>query len=245
MGQEIKKILPVILLIAAVGLGWLSWQSYSGILIIQNQIKEFEDKIVVLNKAAGKTKEFISFAEKNSEVVNKLNIALPDNSNKPNLVSSLAGAAFSNGLLLKNISFENLHDMQAVSGEEEAQNFAEGKYKTQFVKLIFSGTYSSLKNFLIFTGKNLKLTDITSIDFKSFKTANEDFQVASYDFSVGLETYYLSKNDNISAESKISEVSKLADFSFFQGKQFMDLVSPEDYIIDTADTGDLGNKNIF
>lgn len=245
MSQEIKKILPVIFLIAAAGLGWLSWQSYADILILQDQIKESEDKVAVLNKALEKTKELAGFAKKNPEIAEKMNIILPDSASKPGMVSSLAKAASSNGLLLKNISFENLSNAQIVYSEDGTQNTAEEKYKTQAVRLSFGGTYSSLKNFLIFAGKSLKLMDIDSIDFKSVKNGEEKPQLANYDFSVGLKTYYLIKNDDISAESKISEANSLPSLSFFQGKQFADLLYLDNYNIDTSDKGDVGNKNIF
>lgn len=250
MNQEIKKILPVVFLIVAAGLGWLSWQSYLDILIAQNQIKESKDKIAVLNKTVEKINEFIYFTKKNPEIADKLNIILPDSGDKPNMVSSLASAAFFNGLLLKNINFTDPPIGQIAYNEDGTPVVAENEFKTENITLVFSGTYSSLKNFLIFAGKSLKLTDINSIDFKKSEAenagaANEGSQTASYDFTIGLKTYYLSKNDNVSAESKISEASGWINLSFFQGKQFMELVSPDNYNIDITDAGDRGNKNIF
>lgn len=245
MSEEIKKILPVIFLLAAIGLGWLSWDTYSGISAVQNEVKASEDKIASLSTAVEKVNKFASFAKENPEAVNKLNIILPDDSKKPNMVSSLASASFANGLLLKKISFGDASNAQAVYGGTEDQGAANGKYKTQAISLSFSGTYSSLKNFLVFAEKNLKLTDVASIDFESAETAGEKPQIASYDFSVKLKTYYLDRTNNISRELKILAADKLNSLSFVQGKQFMDLVSPENYNIDTTDTGDWGNKNIF
>lgn len=236
MSQEIKKILPVIFLIAAIGLGWLSWQGYADILIVQNQIKDAGDKASALTSAAEKINNFIIYTKESPEAVEKFNIFLSDNSNKPGIVSFLANGAFSNGLLLKSINFTD---------SPAAQPAAEENPSAQGIMLVFSGTYSSLKNFLVFTEKSLKLTDVVSIDFKSAPDGNNKSQIANYDFTVGLKTYYVAKKDNLSVESKILLANSLTDLSFAKEKQFMDLVAPQNYNIDTTDTGDWGNKNIF
>lgn len=242
MAQEIKKILPIIFLIAAAGLGWLSWQGYQDILAVQNQIKDSEDKILVLNLAAEKANKFVSFMKENPESSEKLNILLSDSANKPNLVYFLSSGAFSNGLLLKKINFE---DSPAVAAGGPAAAVSADKPSAQNVKLVLSGTYSSLKNFLTFAEKSLKLIDVVSVDFKVDAEGKEKVQIQSYDFTVGLKTYYIPKNDNISKEAKILLANSLVDLSFTKGKQFTDLVSPQNYNVDTTDTGDWVNKNIF
>lgn len=235
--------MPAVFLIAAVGLGWLSWQGYQDIAIIQNQIKDSEDKIKVLNSAAEKVNNLVSYVKENPEASEKLNIALSDNSNKPNMVSVLASAAFSSGLLLKNIDFIESREAQAAAGAVDPA--APEKPAMQEVKLGFSGTYSSLKNFLIFTEKSLKLMDVVSVDFGSASTEKEKDQIANYNFTVSLKTYYIAKSGNISKESKVLLANNLVNLSFVKEKQFTELAIPQNYNIDTTDTGDWGNKNIF
>lgn len=245
MSQEIKKILPVIFLIAAIGLGWLSWQEYQEVLTMQNQMKEAEDKTVVLSSAVEKTNKFVSYAKANPEALEKINIILPDDSNKPGMVYFLASAVMSNGLLLKTVNFSDSREAQTAADQGGAPPVSEEKPAAQDIKLVFSGTYSSLKNFLIFAGKSLKLMDVVSISFGSKEKEQDKSQIANYDFSVNLKSYYLAKNDSDTKETKILLANNLVDLSFTKEKKFTDLMPPQNYNIDTTDTGDWGNKNIF
>lgn len=246
MSQEIKKLLPVILLVAAVAMGWLSWQGYNDILIVQQQIKETEDKIAELNLAATKASTFVTYMKEHPAVVEKLNMAISDDGNKPNMVSVLANIASPSGLLLKNITFEDVRDTPVVAVAADAEPTAEDTVSVENVKLVFNGTYASLKNFLSFTEKSLKFMDVAAIDFKPEAKDKEKPQTTKYyDFSVTLKTYYIVKKEKISNESKILLANNLVDMSFADEKQFTDLVPPQNYNIDTTDTGDWGNKNIF
>ncbi len=247
MSQQINKILPVVFFLSAIALGWLSWQYYGDISIVQSEIKDFEGKNSSLNSVFENVKKLISFSRENPEAADKINMFLPDASGKPNIVSVLANASFSNGLLLKKINFEEPQDAKNAAGAGNTSAAVKEKYKTQNIKLVFSGTYSSLKNFLAFTEKSLRLMDVASLDFKALNNFEKPVPgaAANYEFSVGLKTYYSQKIESAGAEEKIAEAGVLADLSLITEKQFTDLLSPQNYNIDIVDTGDWGNKNIF
>jgi len=238
MSQEVKKILPVIFVVAALGLGYLSWTGYEDALTIQNQVNDSKTKVAELRTAAEKTNNFSTYIKENPDVSGKLNIALSDDSNKPSAVAVLSTAAFTNSLLLKKIEL-------ADSKETPAAGLAVEKPSAQDVKLSFNGTYSSLKNFLIFTEKSLKLMDVASIDFKSAAAEKDKSQAVNYDFTIALKAYYVPKKDSISNEGKILIANNLTEPAFLKNKQFTDLVPPQNYNVDATDTGDWGNKNIF
>lgn len=249
MNQEIKKILPVVFLILSSVLAWQSWQEYSNVSNIQNQINDSQAKTTTLTAIADKVDKFVAEMKANPEIAEKMDILLSDGNNKVGTMSFLTNLALSNGLLLQNINFTEQIAIQEVSGQNQANSLQETKPLSQDVKMTFSGNYSSLKNFLAYIEKSLKLTEVVSIDFKNIaKDATKDkekSQNAGYDFSLGLKTFYMDKSENLSQEAKIVVANNLIDLSFVKQKQFIELTFPQNYNIDTADTGDWGNKNIF
>ncbi len=240
MSQKINKLLPIILLFSAIGLGWLSWREYSNILIIQIEIIDAQSKVDTLKATVKKVDDFVSYVKKNPEAAERIDIFLSDDSKKLNMMSFLTN---SSGVLLKNVNFTESLEPQVISTDSSAKVVVGEKPSTQEINLSFNGTYPVLKNFLNFTEKSLKLMDITSIDFKP--AAKEDFEAASYDFSISLRTYYINKGAEPTEETKKIIANRLTSLSFAGQKQFTDLVPPQSYNIDTTDTGDWGNKNIF
>lgn len=138
--------------------------------IQQNLFEEKSDFIQTVGKLAEKYKG-------NESVFKELDFILPNDQDVPNLIVQLETLANNSGVVLDNVAII----------EEEKSKEKTSDYGIVNVNLKLNSSYESFKNFLTIVENNMRLIDISSIDF--------DAQIGSggapsFDFNVILKTYY-------------------------------------------------------
>ncbi len=127
------------------------------------------------------------------EDIEKINDALPVESNFGSLVYYFQGRASESGLTFKNLFLSK-------SSKASSQSGADGSSKSKINDIVFSlnllGSYSSLENFISSLEKSARLFEITSISFgsqssSSFGSAQEtQFQTQqTYNFNLEVLTH--------------------------------------------------------
>lgn len=115
-------------------------------------------------------------AEENLE---KLSLAIPSESELPNLFIQLDNIAGRNGMAIEGIKFDIA---------KSAENSSEGVGVVK-INLDIKGAYPDFKKMLADIEKNVRLMDISSIDFSG--TGSDTAESDLIKFTVSLNTYYL------------------------------------------------------
>lgn len=176
---SIKSIVSVILVVAAVGVGYFGvlprWSAYTSakqVLDLNNQQK------TKLENAQSTLNSFLDEYNQHTTQAATLNQALPlTQSQMYNVLNSLDSLARQSGLSLGTIS---------VLDKPENDSLGAAPNSIQPVDLSFtiSGTYSSCKNFIAKLESNLRIIDVTSMSIQGGQDSN------TLDFILNIRTYY-------------------------------------------------------
>jgi Tfp pilus assembly protein PilO len=165
-----KKIL-ISLISAGVGVALILFAIipfWNSIGTIRAEIKEKEKRISelkdLIEKVEGLEDEYQNLKSKQE----KLNQAVPDKKRTSHLLTQLEEMAFSNGLLLNDISFKEKQSSGLTSQtpqqiEEKKKDLPGGASKMR-VDINLSGSYGALKNFFKALEKNIRTMDVRSFN---------------------------------------------------------------------------------
>lgn len=243
MSLKIIKIITFAFLISILVLIWQTFEFYPEIGAIQEKTKNRETLIEDSEDTLRRVGDLREFVLKNQEIVDKFNAILPINEDKENLMSGLAALASVNGLGLSKISFEDKNKPENSQTQKQDNN----NLTSKTIRMSLSGTYPSLKKFLISIENNLRIMNVFAVDFSGGNSKKEGEEV-SYLYNIAIKTYLNDpvKNEDIakilnSAEYKDFEV-RILDFA--KEKSFKELTLFPNYNIDINES-DIGNQNIF
>lgn len=248
MNVKIAQIGTLVLLIVSIVLIWQITNIYPEIDILRGKIETQEivgkDSADVLKKL----NDFIDFTAKNKEAIDKFDLILPADENKANLLSNLDSLSRANGLSALKISFED--PAKSVPGKSET-GVESQDYNSQIVKMSLRGNYISFKNFLAAVEKNMRVMDVTVIDFSAgsdSKKIDGQEEIRTYSFNIELKTYYFKplKEENIARLLNSGKFRNFTseDLNFTKEKMFQGLFLPSDQDLNTG-VGEIGNQNIF
>jgi len=244
------QIASIIFFAISVVLIWQIINAYPEIGILQDKIRTQEAFIKDSEDTLERLKELVGFTEKNKEIINKFDSVLPANEDNANLLSSMDSLAGANGLGTIKIFFEENKKPPAVEQQDESGAVPENTdFDTRNIKMSLRGSYSSFKNFLAATEKNLRIMDVVSVDFSGDSSSKEtDGGVKLYSYDVVFKTY-LHKPSREGNVADLLSSGKFKNFTvknlnFTKEKLFNDLLLSPDYNINTG-AGEIGNQNIF
>jgi Tfp pilus assembly protein PilO len=150
-----------------------------GVLSLKDELKKFEEISSNSNKIVNDRDLLI---KKSNQITTsdktKLNKFLPDSIDNIRLIIEISDMASARGLVAKNITINE------AKKSNDAMNIDNSPYGTLNIKFSVNSTY---ENFLLFLGdleNNLRLFDVSDINFSASDTG-------FYDFSIGLKTYWL------------------------------------------------------
>ncbi len=187
-------IIPIILIISSIGVffGYVnpnykgnpavenpSDYSTYGIIDLQSELAKFKDISDSSNKIVAEQKNLVS--KKNSIPTadqDRLKKLLPNNIDNIRLIVEISDIANRENLNIKNISVGEVSQNPGSIGPSG------GKYGTLTLKFTVNATYTSFISFLKDLENNLRLIDVTDINFTATNSG-------SYDFNVTLNTYWL------------------------------------------------------
>lgn len=251
MDTKITKIITVAFFIITAIVVWQTIEIYPDIDIMKGKIKDQNDANKDSEDILQRATEFIGFASKNQEIINKFNLILPLalGEDKANLLSTLESMSSANGLNAMKISFEDEKPGDQQQGAEEI-NQKRYDFETKTISMSLRGSYSSFKNFLVMAENNLRIMDIVLIDFSS-EAANNSKEAGGaqeYSYNIKIKTYLYNppKEGSIAKMLNSGEFKNFAvnDLGFVKEKAFNDLVLSPDYNIN-IDQSEIGNQNIF
>lgn len=186
----IKNIIILILILAFIGIVvFLDVPKIQGILGLRKEIKNQEEIFLEKQILLAKVEKLQKTYEENRESLEKTSYILPSDQDIPNLIVQLESLALESGLILEGINFstegESLKDKATSARKTETGTIAKD-YQTMTVALELMGSYSGFKAFLQSIEENMRLMDVSSVDFSVENTEFGSFS----DFSLRLRTYY-------------------------------------------------------
>ncbi len=127
----------------------------------------------------------------------KLQKLLPDNVDNIRLILEIEGVASPYGMTLKNVKYDTTPTDTTISNNPTtvAKN-SNSDYSTWNLEFSTTGTYSNFLNFIQDLEKNLRIVDISSIDFSSNTggavgpNLNPN-SLSTYTYTFKVKTYYL------------------------------------------------------
>jgi hypothetical protein len=192
-----RFILPVILIgIAIAGFFILTNPLYQDISLKRDQIASY-------NEALGNSKALESERDKltqkyneiNPEDLSKLKKLLPDNVDNIRLILEIEKIASPYGMALKDVKYNTTDTAVTPTNPQTAQtNTGETKKDYGVWNLEFStqGTYNNFLNLIKDLENNLRVVDISSIEFSSSLTPGLNPSLAqAYKYDFKIKTYWL------------------------------------------------------
>ena len=173
----IKNIIIIILILGFVAVVvFLDVPRVQSVLNLKKDINIQKQIFIETQELASKIENLTKSSQENKESVEKTNYILPDSEDIPNLIVQLEALAFEQGLILEKIEFTLI--------KQESENIKD--YQTLSVNMRLIGSYPALKNFLKAAEENMRLMDISSINFST--PSEESLQI--FEFDLSLNTYY-------------------------------------------------------
>ena len=178
-----KTLLPILFVVIAGGI------FFGFIDPTYNRVRELRAEEFEFDQALNRSKElqqvrdellsrYNTFAQDDLDRLEKL---LPDNVDNVRLILDFDALASQYGMRLRNVSIE--------SNEERAERGQPANGTQEFNSLLLSfsvtGDYDTFRAFLADLENSLRLVDVRNLSFSATDTG-------VYDFSVSLETYWLS-----------------------------------------------------
>lgn len=191
-----RNIYPIILIILTGIIFFLAIDPF------YKQVKTIKEDIVTYDDALNNSKELQKSRDSllaiynniEKEDMERLNHFLPDNIGNIELILEIEKIANLNGMPMGDIQF----DARTLDGEDK--NDSKGKddnlpYGIFPMKFKVTGKYESFLSFLRALEHNLRMVDITSIDFRVPATIvsadGKETTSGIYDYSFEIETYWL------------------------------------------------------
>lgn len=142
--------------------------------------EEKKEIIIELENLKKKTAQWRVDFSKAEESIVKMNLALPDEEDFPNLIVALENLAGSSGVILGSIDFGS-----AIRGRSSAVKSDEVNALTSDLTMQVRGTYEAFKLFLDKIESNVRVIDIQSINFSS-----DSAKAGIFDFTILAKVYH-------------------------------------------------------
>jgi len=155
---------------------------YSEVRERQEILNGKEAELQKLEEMTDKMNELINVYRERETEIEKVWQILPEEKDVPGLISQFEFLAVQSGLILDSVDFSEVEEI-AKSPEETEE--VELPYKTLSVTIKVTGSYDTFKNFLFSLENNLRLIDVSSINFATKGEVSDIF-----DFSLSGNVYY-------------------------------------------------------
>lgn len=192
-----RFILPIILITAAIaGFFILISPLYNDISLKKGQIASYDEALnnsKALEAERDKlTQKYNSFDPENLTKLQKL---LPDNVDNIRLILEIEKIASPYGMVLKDVKYDatSKNDVLVPTTGQEIEKFSRKDYGIWDLEFSTQGTYINFINFIKELEKNLRIVDISSIQFSSSVTTlglNPSLPEA-YKYNFKIKTYWL------------------------------------------------------
>ena len=149
-------------------------------------MKQAKNSIIEKEEFLVKIDQLKQVYDSRKEAIKKASYLLPIEKDIPGLIVQFEALASENGLILESINFIEKTKKRASTGGGEAAVMPGQIYKTLNVSVELYGSYASFRSFLEAIEYNVRIMDISSINFSSEKSEES----SAFNFNVELEVYY-------------------------------------------------------
>jgi len=180
-----KKTIAITVLIAGLIaiIFFLDWPAYKRMNFLNSEIKRHQQFLQEKQELNIKVEQLKQGYEAQQENIKKINYALPEGKDIPNLIVQFEALASENGLILEKLSFDTKHSKKDSESKKA--------YEVLNVTLSLTGDYTGLKNFLGSLENNIRIMDIISIGFSTAAMEGlPETTQAVFTFDIELQTYY-------------------------------------------------------
>jgi len=192
-----KYILPIILIGVTIA-GFFTFTSpyYEGVLLNREQVASYNEALSnskALEAERDKlTQKYNSF---DTEDLSKLHKLLPDNVDNIRLILEIEKIASPYGMVLKDVKYDAVNKDNATTQEGAAKvskPSSNKDYGTWNLEFSTQGTYSNFVNFVKNLENNLRVVDISSIQFSSNADSGLSPSLSEvYKYNFQIKTYWL------------------------------------------------------
>ena len=141
------------------------WPSYTKVLSLKKEISVLKGEITEFEKYIENLEKNKKELEEKKNLFSKIESALPEKEDLPEILNYLQNTASASGLLLSDFSF-------SVEKREGTEEFPK-PYQEIKINLSLLGDYPSLKNFVSKIEKSSRLFEIESIEFSVEKESGK------------------------------------------------------------------------
>ncbi len=194
-------ILPIAMIGIIAALLWFVQPTYGEIKNLAQKIETKENTLEKKQKLVFDIEKLVNQYEDIEGRVNKVFYALPNKAEIPNVLVQLEALASENGMIFESSNFSKIQqsaqnkttsENNAASSLETAdqQNIIE-QTRSVSIDINLTGSYENFKNYLRSLENNIRIMDITSINFSSSSGSSEEEEVSdNFSYSIRLKVYY-------------------------------------------------------
>jgi Tfp pilus assembly protein PilO len=193
-----KYILPIILVGVTIG-GFFAFTNpyYEDVLLKREQVASYNEALSN-SKAleAERDKLTLKYNSFDTEDLSKLHKLLPDNVDNIRLILEIEKIASPYGMVLKDVKYDAVNKEDTVVAQEGAAKatkvVSNKEYGTWNLEFSTQGTYSNFVNFVKNLENNLRVVDISSIQFSSNANSGLSPSLSEvYKYNFKIKTYWL------------------------------------------------------
>ena len=170
--------LGLLIIVVIVAAYFVLMPRYNSFRNLENQLKKEEENLRNRQKSLTDLKELEENYSSAKLKVKDISNILPKEKQIPELLVQLEALAKENNLVLGSVSLAS-----TAEGEEKA-------YKSLGISLELAGSYSNLKKYLDSVEKNMRIMDITSLNFSATPVVAEG-PPDVFSYTVSMRTYYI------------------------------------------------------
>lgn len=182
-----KFLTPLMFLALAAAIAyWFMYPTYQEVAVLGKDKAEYQAAIERATKAGERRDELVikhnTLTDSDVELL-KLEKMLPDTSDNIKLVVDINGIATKYGSTIENISYAETKAAASVSNGDQS-SVPTTAYKPITLTFKTKMTYTNFLRFLTDVQQNLRLSDVSAVEFTSDSTG-------LYDFTITLKTYVM------------------------------------------------------
>ena len=199
-------ILPIAMIGIIAALLWFAWPTYGEIKDLIQEIGTKEETLEKKQKLIVDIEKLVNQYEDIAGRVSKVFYALPNEAEIPNVLVQLEALASENGMIFESSSFSKTQqsaqnkttsgNSAAPSSETAEQQDTIEQIKSVSMDISLTGSYENFKNYLRSLENNIRIMDITSVNFSSSSGSSGDSSEKEeevsdiFSYSVQLKVYY-------------------------------------------------------
>lgn len=164
---------------------------YDALQTVRNSVSSANTNLQTADKLAESREALISTYNSISKAdLDNLQTLLPDTVNNIRLIIQINSLATKNGLsLLRNVEYQSEQDAPAAA--QDAAESSARPYGEFTIAFQTSGQYQNFLSFISDLEKNLRLVDITKVEFTTNDSPTAQTAASNITYKISLKTYWL------------------------------------------------------